>query len=204
LDALPRYFFYEFSGPIATIIESQEKRLYFCFYNTKQNILDFHQTSSDEAFAKVQALIVDKYNNFESECTIITGRGNHVNSNGATGVLYKAFKQWAKKELTPYIKSYIPIRDNGGYKVILREPITLILSSQTFQTNLEQVITSIIKADQAGNRRLIITHQQPQSSIYFYTLQSQAFIKLAQQHSFSVVSQPKNVENGIHITWKKD
>ncbi len=78
---------------IATIIDAQENRLYLCFYNNARSMLDLHGMSSKEAFERCSHFIQEKFNNSEKECTIITGRGNHVNVDGSQGVLSNSFKK---------------------------------------------------------------------------------------------------------------
>lgn len=114
---LNRSLFYEFGFP-ATIAESSENRLYFCFRNERRNTLDFHGMSYLEAFQRTCAFIREKYDNRDKECTIITGRGKHANPNGARGILFQAFTTWIKRpELKAFIKSVRP--GTGVYKVTL-------------------------------------------------------------------------------------
>lgn len=196
-----RYFHEELGGPAATITEELEKRLYLCFYNIKQNMLDLHGASVDEAFDKLSSFILERYDNFEDECTVITGRGNHINPNGEAGILHNSFKKWVKRELKPYIKTYIPSKGDGGYKVILRKPVKVVLSNQSFELNLQQATTSFLQANQTNNKRLVITHQQLQPDIYYYKLVIALLNELADKHAIYVEFQEKTIENGIQLSW---
>ncbi|OJW69817.1 MAG: hypothetical protein BGO68_05405 [Candidatus Amoebophilus sp. 36-38] len=201
---LGQYFAKKFGGTAATIIETQENRLYLCFYNATQNTLDLHGASLEEAFNKLHSFILKRYNNFDTECTVITGRGNHINPNGQAGILNKSFKGWAKNALKEYIKSYIPMAGNGGYKIVLCKPVKVVLTNQSPEVNLQQLAAAILKADQTNNKRLIITHQQVQPESYYAKLLVSLLHELAEKHSFSIEFQFKNVENGMQLSWEQE
>lgn len=196
-----RYFHQELGGPAATITETIENRLYLCFYNLKRNMLDLHGASVDEAFDKLSSFILERYDNFEDEYTVITGRGNHINSNGEAGILHKSFKKWVKGELKPYIKTYIPSKGDGGYKLILRKPTKVVLSNGSFKLNLQQATTSFLQANQTSNKRLVITHQQLQPDIYYCKLIVSLLNELADKHAIYVGFQVKTIENGTQLSW---
>ncbi|MBL0941291.1 MAG: Smr/MutS family protein [Alphaproteobacteria bacterium] len=197
---LSRWFFKEF-GNLATIIEPKENRIYLCFNNDKRTTLDLHEMAYEEAFVQVVGFIEERYDNFDSECKIITGRGNHVNSNGSRGVLHKSFEKWAERpELKPLIKKYMPYGD-GGYIVMLHKPQRLVLNGNSEEQHIERIIRSVLETDKAGQDRLIITHQRKQPSSYFDTLFAKSVVQLFYQHQFSSTLQPKTEENALHLTW---
>lgn len=117
---------------LATIYENAEHRLYLCFKNDRRQMLDLHGFEKDGkyngitkagALELVRNYIYEKYTNFQSKCTILTGKGNHQNSNGTTGVLHSAFQEWMLDEsINPLVKEFIPIESNGGFKVFLKTP----------------------------------------------------------------------------------
>lgn len=88
-------------------------------------ILDLHGGLSEkDAFAKTVSFIEDKFNNFEERCRVITGRGNHINSNGTRGVLFKAFPNWVETpKLKQLIKEFVPAPDGGSYAVFLNKKV---------------------------------------------------------------------------------
>ena len=208
---LNRYLFEELDGqPISTIIETQENRLYLCFKNVKQKTLDLHHATPKEAFDKVKEFIVKRYNKFEHRCTIITGCGNHVNSNGQAGILHQAFRTWAKNELKPYIQFCRATSGNGCYEVKFKKPISLLLREESLNLNIEKLIEKIIHAEQTDNRRIIIKHQQAQLNNHGYY--NELILKTVSK--LSNLSKPyflrifyeinkNNIENGIRISWQK-
>ncbi|ACP21117.1 hypothetical protein Aasi_1895 [Candidatus Amoebophilus asiaticus 5a2] len=215
LNSLARYFFYELSSSPSTIVALQENRLYFCFYNTKQATLDLHHATLKEAFDKVKEFIVKRYNKFESECTIITGRGNHVNSDVQRGILHQEFRKWAQNELKPYIESYRATSANGCYKVKLKEPISLLLIDDPLNPNVEQLVEKIMEAEQTNNKRLIIKHQQAQlnNCRYYHELVHKTWVTLHERYKQNLPSiidgyeelstSNTNREDGLWISWGK-
>ena len=127
--------------------------------NSGESILDLHGLSLKEAKEEVIDFIKEQYNYCKTECTIITGRGNHTNANGSSGVLKQMLPVWVwSDELKHYIKS-IRLGDGGGiYKIILIEPTHITLTSETFEDDVEKVIWFIIKQHQKGRNRLQIIH----------------------------------------------
>ncbi len=80
----------------------------------------------EEHFAKIKDQNIDEF-------YLITGRGNHIPSNGSRGVLKKILP----KLLKPYCKDIIQINpEDGAYKIILKPQQNL--------TNLKNVLSSIL------------------------------------------------------------
>jgi hypothetical protein len=201
--SLSRYFCEKLSIPRATIIEPREKQIYLCFVNDRRKRLDLHHTSVEEAFEKVHEFITRKYHKFEKNCTVITGRGNHVNTNGQKGVLHKKFKEWAQNELNLYIESIKPIAQDGGYEVVLKKPTTVVLKGKDSSAQIEQIATGILKAYQIADKRLVITHQKKQEKSYFDTLVLQALRELHSKHAYCISTSLEDMENGVRLTWGK-
>jgi hypothetical protein len=200
---LVRWLYNEF-GEHATIVEHEENRIYHCFNNEKRRMVDLHQMGSVEAFEEVVGLIQKKYDNFETECTIITGRGKHVNSNGRKGVLHSSFKQWAKRpELKTMIESWSPYGE-GGYKVKLHKPQKLVLQGKSEEDHIQRLMKSILKTDAASQKRLIITHQHMQASGYFDRLWVKAMLRLSEHHGFGRTLQLHTQGNALHLTWHQE
>ena len=114
--------------------------------NGEKSILDLHGLSVQEAQEKVINFITEKYNNFETKCTIITGRGNHINANGSSGVLKQMLPIWAQStELKSYIKN-IKLDNGGGvYKIKLIEPVHNIGSLKFNNVIINQKLVDVFK-----------------------------------------------------------
>jgi hypothetical protein len=130
--------------PLATIIEENERHLYVCFSNNKRNILDLHEMSYEEGFKKVKSFLQERYTHYDKECDIITGRGNHENSNGTRGVMSSSFPKWMKsEEISPLIERYI--QKNGLYTVFLKKPMKCDLTSLHLQQDPFEVISNALR-----------------------------------------------------------
>jgi hypothetical protein len=121
---LGRYLFEQYYPcHLATILEQVENRLYLCFQNDRRQLLDLHGLSMKEAQEKIASFLAEKSAHQTTECTIITGRGNH----GTTpyqGKIFKAFPEWVKSApLKEYVKSFYSISKKGGYRVKLYAPV---------------------------------------------------------------------------------
>lgn len=155
-------FFHELE-PLAKIVAQEENRIYVVYYNDKKSTLDLHKLDLSKAKEKVTTFIEEKYFNFESECTIITGRGNHINSNGSSGVLNKMVPIWlTEPELKPYIQN-INLGNGGGlYKVKLFEPTHITLAN-VFDVDVATVANFISEENKEGRNRLKITGENQPS-----------------------------------------
>ena len=157
-------FFHEIE-PLAKIIAPDENRIYVVYYNDKRATLDLHGLSLKEAKEKVINFITEKYNNFETECTVITGRGNHTNANGSAGIFKKTLPAWLKSDaLRFYVQDYKLCNGGGLYKIALVEPVHINLNTQLFEEDVEKVIWFILKQDENGCNRLRIMHENHTSA----------------------------------------
>jgi len=155
-------FFHEIE-PLGKLFDHEENRIYIVYFNDKKSTLDLHGLALNEAKEKVIDFIKEKYNNFETECTIITGKGNHVNDNGTSCVLKQMLPMLAKTELKSYIQ-YINLCNGGGlYNVKLFKATNLILSKKVFEEDVEKVIYFISKENEKGHNRLKVTHEDSSS-----------------------------------------
>ena len=73
-----------------------------------------------------------------------------------------------QNELKPYIQSFKPTLGNGCYKVVLKKPISLLLTEESLDLNIDNLIEKIIHAEKTNNRRIIIKHQQAQLNSHHY------------------------------------
>ena len=80
---------------------------------------DLHGYRRQEALEAVKGFFAKAKEEQYTSMTIITGRGNHANSNGTRGVLYNSMPRWLER---PEIKAAIKeIRmDMGAYEIILK------------------------------------------------------------------------------------
>jgi len=171
---------YEYNNSLfnrGMIQDPKSDYLYLCMDNDNRKILDLHgkkdQSSGiyegrnvKQAREETLNFIMQAYETFQDEVTVLTGRGNHVSSNGQKGVLYEAFeKEWINdKSLASVIKSYYPLEGNGGYKVVLIKPKKLDLGTKSIEEAvplIKQAISQIIKK---GQTRLFL-QMNPKLSI---------------------------------------
>jgi len=152
-----------------TIYDSQSDYFYLCLDNENRKILDLHgkknQSSGlfegrnvEQAHAETLEFIKQAYETFQDEITVLTGRGNHVNPNGKSGVLHEAFeKEWIKnKFLAPLIKGYYPLEGNGGYKITLVKTKKLDLGEKSIEDALPLIKETIIRMIEKGQSRLFL------------------------------------------------
>jgi len=162
--------------------------------------LDLHGMSTQEAFEKFRTYITEKFYNFEDECTVITGRGNHSNANGNYCILYNELKRWTKEpELKPFIEEYIHKR--GSYKILLPVAKKKVLNGEFSDSIVDDVVNDILEENKIGNSRILITHQQNQPQDYYNKLSVLVTIKLLQYQfikSIEIADQP----NTIHMLWQ--
>lgn len=141
-----------------TVCDPQSNSVYICLNNTHRHILDLHGGRGKKiAREETTNFIIQSYEDFEEGCTVLTGRGNHVNVNGKSGVLRKAFTEWMEdKNLAPLIKSYFPLEGEGAYKVIFPKIQTLDLRRIRQQKHVSQIKGTIAQMAQQKKRRLHI------------------------------------------------
>jgi hypothetical protein len=189
---------------LAIILSTQENRLYLCFYNNARCMLDLHGMSSQEALERSINFIKEKFDNFESNCTVITGRGNHINTNGSQAVLSNSFKKWVKEpELKTFVKSIRAISNNGGYKVNLYKPSKLILTGLDEKKHTDMIVAEILQQDKEEKSRLKIMHDEF-SKVNLSTLTMRACMKFFNEHAFSATMKPQIAGDSIHLTWSKN
>ena len=76
-------------------------------YIKKNNVLDLHYLSQLNAYKEVVRFVTQRYYQSKKTCHVMTGRGNHTNSNGTKGVLRAKFPEWTQtQDLAYLIKSY--------------------------------------------------------------------------------------------------
>ncbi|GBC01749.1 hypothetical protein RclHR1_04310010 [Rhizophagus clarus] len=81
--------------------------------------VDLHYRNLESAKKLVVETIQEIYNTEISRIRFITGRGNHVNSNGERAILFKNFPSWMTDvSISHLIESYE--QGNGNYLVILK------------------------------------------------------------------------------------
>jgi len=142
---------------------------YLCLDNKKRKILDLHGKriqnngnydgrTAKQARAETLDFILQAYETFQDEVTVLTGRGNHIGSNGQKGVLYAAFeKEWINDEsIVSIIKKYHPLSGNGGYKIIFVKSKKLGLSTARNEEALPHVKKAISQMIQKRQSRLFL------------------------------------------------
>jgi TPR repeat protein len=78
--------------------------------------IDLHRLSVQQAKKAVKEAFEDAREAKATDLTIVTGIGNHVNSDGSRGVLFNALPKWLKKsEFSAHIKSIK--KDMGAYEI---------------------------------------------------------------------------------------
>ncbi len=161
---------------LATIYEHEENRLYFCLLNNQRKTLDLHPFEKDgkfngitkaSAFELVRDFIYERYDAFEDECIVLTGRGNHVNGNGTRGVLVSAFPKWMNDEfIKPFVRKFTPIMGNGGFKILLNKHRTCDLTASNLEKEpLVILATEMNKVIQEGEDRLLVKAKKEHKDI---------------------------------------
>lgn len=89
-------------------------------YIKNNGVLDLHHLSQLDAYKEVVHFITQGYYQSKKMCYVMTGRGNHTNSNGTKGVLRAKFPEWTQtSDLIHLIKSYRFEEIYGTYIVML-------------------------------------------------------------------------------------
>ncbi len=152
---------------LSTIYETDENRLYLCVYNDKRKTLNLHGFTKGEksngiwkrhALNIVRDFIKEKYDQFQSDCMVITGRGNHINSDGTRGVLLSAFLKWMQDpEIKPLVEKSVSINGGGGFRVFLKKPTVCDITKLDPKENPLQVIAEQFqRMIHEGKDRLLI------------------------------------------------
>ena len=152
------------------VCDSQSDSLYICLDNAHRKILDLHGTkhlttgeyegrSVKEAGQETQNFIIQAYETFKEDVTVLTGRGNHVNANGTKGALKEAFKNdWMKDSfLSSIIKNHFPLEGEGGYKVVFVKAENLDLNNKNQLESLYLLRQAIAQMAQQKKTRLRVS-----------------------------------------------
>ena len=109
----------------AITYENDERRLYLALNNDLRRVRDLHGLKPSEAKAKVVEFICGKYDSFQSDLQIMTGRGNHGNG---FSILKESLPRWLEDDsVRDLILSHGPNDRNPGiYDVFLRKPISML------------------------------------------------------------------------------
>lgn len=178
---------------LAIIREDSENRIYLSILNDRRKILDLHGFDKAGEFNGIGVegarklvinYITEQYNNFQSGCIILTGKGNHTNPNGSNGVLRSAFPIWMQgSEIKPLVQKTFPVMGGGAFKILLKKPrVCDITKSQLKADPLEVVFETLkIVIDSADDRLLIKTTD----------------LKLDQKLIIYLFSHRKDLKNGI-------
>lgn len=145
---------------LAKSINLEEGIIYLCLENIHRKRLDLHGGRTvKQAEAETREFIMQSYETFKKDTTIVTGRGNHVNANGKAGIIRDAFVSWVKKdeELSTIIKEYFPVEGEGGYRVKFVEIRNININDINHQDTLPFVKGVISKMAEKNNKRLCIT-----------------------------------------------
>lgn len=141
-----------------TICDPQSNSIYLCLDNVRRNMLDLHGGRGVKvAKEETQDFIIKAYETFKEGCTVLTGRGNHINTNGTAGVLRGAFGEWIKDEgFASIITQSFPLEGDGGYKVLFPKIQTLDLRRTRQKKHLPQIKKIIAQMVPQKERRLQI------------------------------------------------
>ena len=85
--------------------------------------------SAVRAFASpfVSASVV---HNFELQCLVINGKGNHALPDGSRGILRQKFEKWMEStDLALIVESFRLTKGDGGYQVQLNPPERMMITS---------------------------------------------------------------------------
>ncbi len=153
------------------VSDSRSGSIYICLDNIHRKTLDLHGKklpssgeyegrSVKEAGDETRDFIIQAYETFQDDVTVLTGRGNHVNTNGRRGALKEAFrKEWMKDNLLgSIIKNYFPLEGEGGYKIIFIKPEILDLNNKGYEESLpliRQTIGEMIEKEKTRLRILL-------------------------------------------------
>lgn len=151
-----------------TVFDAPNGALYLCLNNRNRKLLDLHGKllpsgqyegrSVKVAGQETKEFMMQAYETFKDEVTVLTGRGKHVNANKTKGVLKEAFTDWMQDEqLLPLIKTYIPLEGNGAYKAIFVKTCKLNLSNTKTQNILPCIKKTIAQMVAQNKKRLWIT-----------------------------------------------
>lgn len=186
--------------PLSKIYMADKNRIYVVYSNDKRQILNLHKLSYNDAKEKVEDYILEKYENFENKCSIITGQGIHSANNFS--IIRNDFPKWLKgPELKHCVENCILDNTGGCYKVKLVKSMEITLSGIDFEVDVDKVIYFISKGEKIGDFRLKITHLQNQSADYVAKVIMHA--TCLRYHPINKSVYPSNFPNSFEIG-KKD
>jgi TPR repeat protein len=106
-------------------------------------MIDLHGLSVTQAEQAVQYWLSTAYRTGYTSIRFVTGRGNHINKNGTSGVLYKSFLSWiekfALKETIESCKQY-----DGYFEVKMKPSSSLSQHDSFFKESVNKFIHSNI------------------------------------------------------------
>jgi len=160
------------------VVDLENGLLYLFLDNSHRKILDLHGKqlpsgkyegrSEKTAEQETPDFIMQAYETFKNEVTVLTGRGNHINANGQKGVLKEAFEKWMGTDLfSAIIKNYSALEGDGGYKVKFKKIQNLDLTRNDPINFIPLITQTICQMPQQKQTRLhIILKPQDVGSIY--------------------------------------
>ncbi len=141
------------------VIDHTNGRVFYCIRNKCRAILDLHGgRSKEDAENESKEFLKQAYLEFREENTVITGQGNHKNSNGTNAVIKKNFPNWLKDEEISnlVVEAKLKEKNPGAYIVCCEKMEQLDLSSLVKEVSVDLIIKTIRNMIQQGNRRLLI------------------------------------------------
>lgn len=145
-------------------------------------MLDLHGLSVKEVKNCLEVHFLKMQTHNLGEFYLITGRGNHLNSNGSRGVLKKVLP----KLLKPYCQSIIKINEEAGaYKIILKPQQAL--------SGLQHVLTELMatEAEQIAYAKMLNQHAENNDI--------EAMLALGVIHLYRVIEGFDNLNEGLAL-----
>lgn len=120
------------------------------FFSSKKTMTDLHGYSEKEAMKTVIATIKTAPTLGVSKLRFVTGRGNHINSKGERGTLYKNFKNWLTDLQTNASVEKVEQHD-GFYEVEIKRDVPILNPFQAFiSEQIKKMLADDIDAIKAG------------------------------------------------------
>jgi TPR repeat protein len=132
----------------------------FSKYTSKTNqasvSIDLHGLSVKDAKVEVERTFFESIADGDTDITIITGIGNHVNSNGTRGVLYSALPKWLEDSVfRDHIRSIS--KDMGAYEIQFKGDDEFAPKVQQLKSNFsflpKEAIDDLHKKAKEGDKR---------------------------------------------------
>lgn len=152
---------------------------------TPEIMLDLHELSVKEVKSCLEVNFLKMQTHNLGEFYLITGRGNHLNSNGSGGVLKKVLP----KLLKPYCQAIIKINEEAGaYKIILKPQQTL--------SGLQHVLTELLATEAEQITYAKMLKQQAENN------DIEAMLALGVIHLYQVIEGFDNLNEGLALLLK--